>query len=255
MIVRDRSCSIDGNHIIEILIFKSQLCRLGQLTSAVSATIFGRWLPCISKLCLKASQFSWLVFRLRRIRRWIVQWLLRLTFCCLLLYGFGFVFLDDISVQVLVQDRIVCSIRCCVPLSFSEYHISGAVKRLGQWVIYEVLLSWYAVPNEYAGSGCVIQLLFFPFWNVHDSQASEHTGLLQRWLPSGSMPGLVRSPADYRSCWGAVLEIDCHWDCKCPVLLRKSGIVQHASYALHDRAVRPFDNSIKLRSVGRSCFQ
>jgi hypothetical protein len=42
---------------------------------------------------------------------------------------------------VLVQDRFVCSIRCCVPLPFSEYHISGALKHTGQWIVYEVLIS------------------------------------------------------------------------------------------------------------------
>ena len=109
----------------------------------------------------------------------VVQWLLHLTFGWLLLYGFGFGFLDDISVEVLIQDRFVSSIRYCVPLSFSEYHISGAVKRPGQWIVYEVLLSRYALPTEYAGSGSVIQLLQFLFRNMDESQASEHTEMIQ----------------------------------------------------------------------------
>ena len=144
----------------------------------------------------------------------MVQRLLRLTFGTfisdwLLLCGFGFGFLDDISIEVLVQNRFVCSIRCCVPLSFAEYHISGGVKRPGQWIVYEVLSSRYAVPNKYAGSGSVIQLLSFLFRNVHESQSSEQMEMLQRLLLSGSMPGLVQSPADYRSHRGGVLEIDC----------------------------------------------
>jgi len=138
------------------------------------------------------------------------------------------------------------------PNQLNKYHISGAVKRPGQWIVYEVLLSRYAVPNKYAGSGSVIQLLSFLFRNVDESQASEHTEMLQRWLPP--MPGLVRSLADYRSRRRAVLVIDCHRDCKRPVLLRNSGIVQHASYAFHDRAVRLFDDSIRLWSVGCSRF-
>jgi len=251
--IGDRSCSVDWIYILEFLIFESQLCRLCQciIPSAVPATTFGWRLPCISQWRLKASQFSWLLPRLRRIRRWVVvQWLLRLTFGWLLLCGFGF--LDDISVEMLGHDRFVCSIRCCVPFPFSEYHISGAVKRLGQWIVYEILLSRYAVPNEYAGSGSVIQLLLFLFRNVEESQASEQTEMLHNWLPP--MPGLVRGFTDYRLRRSAVLEIDCHWECKCPVLLRKSGIVQHASYALHDRAVCLFDDSIRPRSVGPSRF-
>ena len=86
-----------------------------------------------------------------------------------------FGFLNDISIEVLIEDRFVCSVRCCIPLSFSEYHISGVVKGLGQRVVYKVLLSRYAVPNEYAGSGSVIQLVSFLFRNVDKSQVSEHT--------------------------------------------------------------------------------
>jgi len=197
MIVGDRSCGVDGNDILEFLIFESQLCRLCQriLSSADPATIFGRRLPCISKWRLKASLFSWLLcLSLQRLPRWIVvQWLLRFTFCWLLLCGFGFGFLYDISVEVLVQDCFVCSIRYCVPLPFPGYHISGAVQRLGQWIIYKVLLRRYGVPNEYACSASIIQLLSFLFRNRDESQASKHTDMLQRWLPP--MPGLVRSLA------------------------------------------------------------
>ena len=173
VIIGDQSCSVDGNHILEFFVFESQLCRLCQciLPSAVLATTFGRWLPCISKWCPKISEFSWLLLWLRRLRRWyFVQWLLRLTFGCLLLCGLRF--LDDGSVEVLIQDRFVCSIRCCIPLSITEYLIWGAEKRHGQWIVYEVLLSRYAVPIEYAGSGSVIQLLLFLIRNVDKSQAS-----------------------------------------------------------------------------------
>jgi hypothetical protein len=82
------------------------------------------------------------------------------------------------SMTVLIQDRFVCSIRRCVPLSFSEYHNSGAVKLLGQWLVYKVLLRRYAVPKEYAGSGSVIQLLSFFFRNMDESQASKQTEML-----------------------------------------------------------------------------
>jgi hypothetical protein len=59
--------------------------------------------------------------------------------------------------------------------SFSEYHISGAVKRLGQWIVYEVLFSQYAVSNEHAGCGSVIQHPSFLFRNVDESEASKPT--------------------------------------------------------------------------------
>jgi hypothetical protein len=61
-------------------------------------------------------------------------------------------------VEVLVQDRFICSIWCDVPNPFSEYHILEAVKHLAQWIVYEVLPSQYAVGNEYANSGSEIQL-------------------------------------------------------------------------------------------------
>ena len=127
-------------------------------------------------------------------------------FCWFLLYDFRF--LDGISVEVLVQDRFVCSIQCCVPLSLPEYHIGGAVKRLGQWVVYEVLLGRYAVPTEYAGSDPVIQRLSVLFRNFDESQASAHTGMLQRWPPP--RPGLVRRLTNHRACRSVVLELDRH---------------------------------------------
>jgi len=58
-----------------------------------------------------------------------------------LLGGRVFGFIDDISLNVLIQDRFICSIRCCALLPFSEYHILGAGKCSGQWIIYDVLLS------------------------------------------------------------------------------------------------------------------
>jgi hypothetical protein len=93
----------------------------------------------------------------------------------------GCAFHDDISIEVVVQDCFICSIRCCVLLSISEYHISGAVKHLGQWIVYEVLLSGYAVPNEYSGCGSEIQLVLFLFLNIHKGQALEHMEMLQQW--------------------------------------------------------------------------
>jgi hypothetical protein len=141
----------------------------------------------------------------------MVQWFLRLTFGTFIsgwLFLCGFRLLDDISIEVLIQDRIVCNIRCCIPLSFSEYHILGAVKRPGQWVVYEVLLSPYAVPNEYTGSCSLMQLLSFLFWNLDKSQAFEQTEMIQRWPLSGSMPGLVLSITNHCACRSAVLEID-----------------------------------------------
>jgi len=70
----------------------------------------------------------------------VIQWLLSLTFRTFitgweLLCGFGFV--DDISVEVLIHDRILLRIRCCVALSVVAYHISGVGKYLGQWMVYE----------------------------------------------------------------------------------------------------------------------
>jgi len=189
MTIGDRSCSIDGYYSWEFLLFEIYLCRLGQLVlaSAVLMTSVGRQLPCISKWGLRGSQFSWLLLWLQR---WLViQCLLRLMFRIsisswlrgfrFLLGGGGFGFLDDIPVAVFVPDHLVCSILCCVPIPFSECHISGAVMRPGQLIVYEVLLSRYAVPNKYAGSGSVIHLLAFLFRNMHESQASEHTEMHQ----------------------------------------------------------------------------
>jgi len=131
VIIRDTSCSIDRNHNLEFLIFESQLCTLCQciIPSAVSATMFSRRLPCVSNWCLKASQFSWLLLALRRILRWIIVYLLLcLTFSWLLLNwlcGFRFLlgrcgFHNDISVEVLIQHRFICSIQHCVPLSSAK---------------------------------------------------------------------------------------------------------------------------------------
>jgi len=98
---------------------------------------------------------------------------------------------------MLVQDGFVCSIWGSVPVPFSEYHIWGALEHPGPWIICEVLLNQYSVPNEYAGRGSIIKLRLILFRNVHESQASEHTQMLQRWLHSGSMPGHIRTLADY----------------------------------------------------------
>jgi hypothetical protein len=80
--------------------------------------------------------------------------------------------LNHISMEVLSSNRFVSSIQCCVPLPFSEYHISGAVKHQCQWIIDKVILSGYAVPNEYARSGFEIQLLSFLFRIVHEGQVT-----------------------------------------------------------------------------------
>jgi hypothetical protein len=141
----------------------------------------------------------------------VVQSLFRVTFGAFIsawLHLCGNGFLNDISVEVLVEDCFLCSFGCGVPLSYTEYHITGAVKHLGQWIVYKVLLNRYAVPNEYVVSGSVIQHLSFLFGKVDKTEASEHTEMLQRSL--APVPGLVRSLADYRSHWSAVLEIDHH---------------------------------------------
>ena len=91
-----------------------------------------------------------------------------------------FTFLDDVSIEVLIQDPFVCRIQCCLLLPFSEYCNPGAVKHLGWWVMHKVLISRYAVPNENARSCLVIQLLFILFLSRHKSQASEHSGLLEK---------------------------------------------------------------------------
>ena len=90
-----------------------------------------------------------------------------------------FGFLSDISVEVLIQDCLICSILCCVPLFFSDYHHSGGVKCVGQWVIHDVLFSHYAVLNEFAGSCSVIKPLLLPCWNVNEGQESDHMVILQ----------------------------------------------------------------------------
>jgi hypothetical protein len=99
--------------------------------------------------------------------------------CCWLLHcEFGL--LDDICVEGLVQEYFVGSIQCCIPLPFSENYILGEVNSHGQWIGYEVLLSQYAVVNEYAASGSVIQLLSLLICKVHRSQASDHMEMLQQ---------------------------------------------------------------------------
>jgi len=97
-------------------------------------------IPVTLNAARNARQYSWLVLCLWRIRRWIVlKWLLCLrsrTSICGWQHLCGFGFLDDISVELLSQDRSVCCIQCCVPLSFSEYYISGVVNCLGHRVVY-----------------------------------------------------------------------------------------------------------------------
>jgi hypothetical protein len=163
----------------------------------------------------------------------------------LLLGGCGFH--DDISVEVLVQALYSCRIQCCVSHPLSEYHISGAVKHLIECIVYEVLLSRYTVPNEYAASGSVILHRWFLFRNVDESQAFESNEMLQTWLPSGSMPGLIQRHTNQRSYRSAVLEIDRHCDCKRQILLQQCSIVQDATYVLQARAGCVFHDSISLR--------
>jgi hypothetical protein len=99
-------------------------------------------------------------------------------FVWLLLSGFGF--LDDISVEVLVQDCFICSIHCHVPLRFSEYLIAGAVKRLSLWIIYEVLCCRDAVPNECNGSPRRMQRLSYLIRKMDLKQTSKHSEMLQK---------------------------------------------------------------------------
>lgn len=165
----------------------------------------------------------------------------------LLLYGCGIGFINNISARVLLQDRFICSMWCCVPLPISEYSITGMVKCHSQLIVSKVLLSRYAVLNAYARSCYMVARLSFLFWNVDQSEVSEHMQMRQWWLSSGTMPGLVRSLTAHRACQSAALETDCHRDCKNPVHLPKSDIVQYALYVPHDPAVHPFSNSIRLR--------
>jgi len=254
-IVQDHSCSVDSNQILEFHIFERQLHRVYQFASVIAATTCDQRLPCFSTWRFKASQLLWFHLCLWRIRRGIVvQWLLCFAFIIsfsswLLLCGIGS--LEDIAGEVFVQDHFVRSIRCCVLLSFADYRLCRTVKRPGQWVIYYILLSRYALPNKYGGSCSEILLLLLLFQNAYESQTSEPTEIFQSWCLSRSMRGLVQSLAEYWSHWSAVLETDQHWDCKCPVLHQKSGIIHHASYVLHNCAVHLCDNSIRLMSVGR----
>jgi hypothetical protein len=95
-----------------------------------------------------------------------------------------------------------------------------------------------------------MRLLSFLFRNRNESQASEQTEMLQSSLPPQA--DFVQSLADYLSCRSAVLEMDHHRDCKGTVYLRMSSFVQYAKYTFHGYLVRPFDDSIRLRLVGRS---
>jgi hypothetical protein len=53
-----------------------------------------------------------------------------------------------------------------------------------------------------------MEVVSFLVRNVDESQPSEHTDMLQKWLPP--LPGVIMSVTDYRSHWSADLEIDCH---------------------------------------------
>ena len=88
-------------------------------------------------------------------------------------------FQHGISVEVLIQDRFVSSIRCCLQLSYFEYHVLGEVQCCGKWIIYKGLHSRYVVPNEYVGSDSVSQLLSILMWNMDESHASKATGMVQ----------------------------------------------------------------------------
>jgi len=257
-IVGDPRCRVDGNYIFLFLIFNSQFSRLSQiiLPTTVPMSSFGSQLPCISKGHLKGSQFSCILHWLWKMRSVsIVQSLLCLMFRTfnsgwLLLCVFGF--LDDNCIEVLIQDRFVCSIRCRCTAPFSEYNIFGVENCLGQSIGYVVLLSQHAIPNEYAGSSSVVQPHWYLRRNMHESQAFEHTKMFPKWLPL--ILGLIWGLANYRLYQNVVLEIDLHWDCNDPVLPRMSGIFQYEWYALHNCAVRLFDNSISLQSVVCSRF-
>jgi len=150
-IVGHFSCSMDRSHIVEFLIFESQMCRSCEPITANVAleTTSDRQLPCISKWHLKASKFSWCLLWHLKLHRWIfMQWLLRLmfgTFMSSWLPLCGFASFDDYSVAVLFQPRFICSISYCVLLSFTAFFITRAVNCLSKWVMYKVLPSWCAV--------------------------------------------------------------------------------------------------------------
>jgi len=150
----------------------------------------------------------------------------------------------DISVEVLLQDHFVCTMWLVVLLSFIEYTIPGPVMHVQQWVVHEELFCRYAVPNIYAGSYSIILHCSFLFWIMLESQASEYTKMLQRWLPFESMPGLVTSRTVYRSYRSEVINMDPDWPYKYPILLVQSGIIQHASNVLHDCGISPFNDCI-----------
>jgi hypothetical protein len=115
--------------------------------------------------------------------------------------------------RVLLRQRVRGSVRAVRAVRNTrvfrmESGVVADVKRLGEWIVYEVLLGRYAVPNEYAGSGSGIQLHWFLFRKVDESQTGEHTERLQNWLPP--MPGIVRGFTDYQSLRSAVLDIHYH---------------------------------------------
>ena len=97
-----------------------------------------------------------------------------------------------------------------------------------------------------------MQLLSFLIVNVHESQASEHMVIVHNWHLS--IPCLLRGYTNYQSSPSVNLKTDPHSECKYPILLRKSDIVQHALCVLHDYAVPLVDNTIRLSRVDCSWF-
>jgi len=251
--VGDSSTHVDGNHIDEFLISERKLSSLCQcnLASMVPKTFFARRLPRPSMRTCEPIQLSWLLLWLQKLCWWfVVQWRLCLTFSWLHFCEFGFS--DDISVEVLIQDRFFCSIWGCVAHSFSEWYMSQAVKCSGQWDIHHILFSWYAVPNESAWRCSDFWPHLFLFENVHKSQASAHMKMLQKWLPS--MPGVVQRLANYWSHRSVVLGMDHQWACKHLPHLSKCGNVQHTSCGIDDHPIRTLDDCIQPGSEGRNQF-
>jgi len=184
MMIGVHSCCVAANDILQILIFETQLCSLCQLiiASAVLMTLFSRWLPCIHNWCLKACQFSWLLLSLRRHQWWIsIQQLPPLTFGTFITGQLIFcwlVLLDIISINMRIWNLFIWSMRCCQFHSFCEYLISEAVMWLGEWVVYQVRLSWQATPNEYARSGSIIQPHLVLIGIVHRCKVINDTEML-----------------------------------------------------------------------------
>jgi hypothetical protein len=122
MIVRDCSSSVHGNHILDFLIFESQFYSLPPdpfqrgfgnylqpaASTHIQVTSQGQPVVVTSSSASKKPEVIW--------RPMTPSFDIRLVAS----QGFGFGFLNDISVEVVIQDRFVCSIRCCVHLSFSE---------------------------------------------------------------------------------------------------------------------------------------